>query len=88
MISQQTSLRFVSGYTPHSGWMSDTMPFNGRFMRYDWTNMPSQLAIGWLAYANMLDEYARALANIINDFTHHVHRLRAWAKVDRNTFRR
>lgn len=29
----------------------------------------------------MLHEYASELANIINDLTHHVHRLRAWATV-------
>src|SRR3546814_8911684 len=34
-----------------------------------------------MPYAQMLDEYARELANIINDLTHHVHRLRAWATV-------
>lgn len=34
-----------------------------------------------MAYSQMLGEYATELANIINDLTNHVHRLRAWDTV-------
>ena len=57
----------------------DAMPIGGRFMPYDWQNLP--LGMIWAPYAQMLDEYARELANIVNTLTHHVHRLRVWATV-------
>jgi hypothetical protein len=59
----------------------DAMPIGGRFMPYDWRNLPNPLGVVWMPYAQMLDEYAGELANVINDLTHHVHRLRAWATV-------
>ena len=59
----------------------DAMPIGGRCMPYHWRNLPNPLGIIWMPYAQMLDEYAGELANIINDLTHHVHRLRAWATV-------
>lgn len=59
----------------------DAIPIGGHFMPYRWGNLPNPLGITWLPYAQMLDEYAGELANIINDLTHHVHRLRAWAAV-------
>ncbi len=34
-----------------------------------------------MPYVSMLDDYASELANIINDLTHDVQRLRAWASV-------
>jgi hypothetical protein len=59
----------------------DAMPFGGPFMPYDWWNLPNPLGFMWMPYREMLDEYARGLANIINELTHHVDRLRAWATV-------
>ncbi len=35
----------------------------------------------WIAYAQMLSEFASELANAINHFTHRVHQLQAWARV-------
>lgn len=59
----------------------DASPVGGRFMPYRWWKLPNQLSAAWMAYSLMLDEYATELANIINDLTNHVHRLRAWANV-------
>jgi hypothetical protein len=59
----------------------DATPIEGQFMPYDWQNLPNPLDFIWMPYAQMLDEYARELANIINDLTRCVRRLRAWATV-------
>jgi hypothetical protein len=50
-------------------------------MPYRWWKLPDTLDVGWLPYSQMLQEYASELANIINELTTHVHRLRAWDKV-------
>jgi hypothetical protein len=59
----------------------DAMPVGGRWMPYRWWKLPDRLSAVWMAFGQMLDEYASELANIINDLTHHVHRLRAWHNV-------
>lgn len=56
-------------------------PLDGRVMQYEWTRLPNPLDMLWLPYSLMLDEFARELANIINDLTNGVHQLRAWAAV-------
>ncbi|MCA3699744.1 MAG: integrase [Brevundimonas sp.] len=56
-------------------------PFTGRFMPYDWSPLPHTLSAPLLIYSQMLDDYARELANSINDLTHREQRLRAWAAV-------
>lgn len=56
-------------------------PLTGRFMPYGWSPLPRVLSGGLFAYAEMLDDYARELANSINDLTHREHRLRVWATV-------
>ncbi len=56
----------------------DERPADGRFMPYRWWALPDRLDITWMAYREMLGDYATELANIINDLTHHVARLRAW----------
>jgi len=52
-----------------------------RFMPYRWWTLPDPLSGAWMPYVSMLDNYASELANIINDLTHDVQRLRAWARV-------
>ena len=59
----------------------DALPIGGRFMPYGWFNPPSSLGMAWTPYVQMLHEFARELANIINELTHHVDQLRAWAAV-------
>ncbi|GAA6202936.1 hypothetical protein NBRC116599_41620 [Aquicoccus sp. SU-CL01552] len=59
----------------------DASQVGGELMPYRWWNLPSSLSITWLAYSQMLQEYATELANIINALTNHVHRLRAWDSV-------
>ena len=56
-------------------------PFTGRFMPYGWDELPSSLSATWMAYSQMLREFSTELANVINDFTRAVHRLRAWSFV-------
>ncbi|QUD90158.1 hypothetical protein [Phenylobacterium montanum] len=56
-----------------------TTPFNGRFMPYNWSPLPNSMTGELLPYSQMLDDFARELANSINDLTHHENRLRAWA---------
>ena len=50
-------------------------------MPYSWWSLPDPLGGIWLVYSQMLEEYATDLANIINDLTYHVARLRAWSTV-------
>lgn len=59
----------------------DHSEIGGRFMPYHWWTLPDPLGGIWMAYSSMLSDYASELANIINDLTHDVHRLRAWARV-------
>lgn len=59
----------------------DATPNTGRFMPYNWSGLPDRLSAVWMAYSQMLNEFARELANIINDFTHYVHQLQAWSEV-------
>lgn len=59
----------------------DHSEIGGRFMPYHWWILPDALAGIWMPYSSMLSDYASELANIINDLTHDVHRLRAWARV-------
>lgn len=50
-------------------------------MPYDWWSLPNPLSALWLPYSQMLGDYARELANIINALTAYVQRLSAWADV-------
>lgn len=59
----------------------DSLPINGRFMPYSWSELPDSLSAAWLPYSGMMDEFARELSNTINDLTNHVHRLEAWTAV-------
>lgn len=59
----------------------DHTPVGGEFMKYRWWTLPDPLNAEWMAYSQMLGEYATELANIINALTSHVHRLRAWNTV-------
>ena len=59
----------------------EATPPIGRFAPYGWSPLPDRLGAQWMAYDQMLSEFSRELANIINDLTHHVRRLEAWASV-------
>lgn len=50
-------------------------------MPYRWWTLPNTLQVNWMAFSQMLDDYATELANIVNDLTHNVHRMRAWARI-------
>ncbi|ACL55938.1 hypothetical protein [Methylobacterium nodulans] len=57
------------------------LPSTGRLMPYGWSPLPRQIDTQWLPYADMLEEFSRGLANVINDLTDKEWRLRAWAMV-------
>jgi hypothetical protein len=76
----QRSQRLVQLYSQLRAEL-DATEAGGRWMPYDWWSLLDPRHIVWMAYGEMLREYASELANIINDLTHHVHRLRAWAVV-------
>lgn len=59
----------------------DQGPHDGRMMDYRWWVLPDRLDGSWIIYSQMLEEFATELANAINDLTHCVDRLAAWAKV-------
>ncbi|MER9463779.1 integrase [Mesorhizobium sp. M0387] len=56
-------------------------PLTGRYMPYNWSNLPNPIGVQWMAYSWMLDEFGRELANTINRFTNDVHSLTAWSRV-------
>jgi hypothetical protein len=79
-FSRDRSAKLVTFYEAYRTAL-DATPFGGEFMSYRWWTLPNSLNAAWMAYSQMLDEYATELANIINDLTNHVHRLRAWDAV-------
>ncbi|WP_066719871.1 hypothetical protein [Sphingomonas pituitosa] len=59
----------------------DSLAEDGKTMPYRWWNLPDPVHVLFMPYGQMLGEYATELANIINDITENVRRLRAWATV-------
>jgi hypothetical protein len=59
----------------------DSVPFTGRFMPYEWGQLPKSLHFQWFAYGMMFGEFSREIANSINDLTNHTHSLKAWHTV-------
>ena len=79
-FSRNRSEKLIALYTAYRTAL-DATPVGGRYMPYRWWTLPEQMSGVWMIYVEMLKDYATELANIINDLTHHVHRLRAWANV-------
>ncbi|MGB3318286.1 MAG: hypothetical protein WA978_15770 [Sphingopyxis granuli] len=79
-FSRARSEKLVTFYEAYRSAL-DATPVGGEFMKYQWWTLPNPLNAMWMVYSQMLDEYAAELANIINDLTNHVHRLRAWDTV-------
>lgn len=59
----------------------DAMPRNGRVIAYNWWSLPESMDMRWLEYTQMLQEYARELANAINMMMANANRIRAWSIV-------
>ncbi|HEV2596453.1 MAG TPA: hypothetical protein VGU01_14775 [Sphingomicrobium sp.] len=76
-FQRRTSEQLISFYTQFRAEL-DQKPTTGRCMPYQWWERPGRLSGIWMVWDQMLQEYARELANIINDLTNHVDRLRAW----------
>lgn len=55
--------------------------FTGKFMPYEWGNLPPTLPFTWAAYAEMFQEFSCELANVVNGLTHYTHQLKAWRDV-------
>jgi len=79
-FTQKRSEKLVSLYQRFRHALDATAP-DGKSMPYRWWTLPDPLGGIWMPYSSMLGEYATELANIINDLTNHVHRLRAWDEV-------
>ena len=77
---RQQSEEAIRLYTAYR-YALDHSELGGRFMPYRWWTLPDPISGAWMPYVSMLDDYASELANIINDLTHDVQRLRAWARV-------
>ncbi|MBL9068357.1 MAG: hypothetical protein JNM03_00005 [Sphingopyxis sp.] len=80
-FAHQQSLQAIEMYSSFRRILDDDGPDDLRFMPYNWWRLPDPIGGLWLPYTQMLSEYAAELANIINDLTHDVQRLRAWARV-------
>lgn len=78
--SRKRSEKLITFYEAYRTALGAT-PVGGEFMKYRWWTLPAPLNAAWMVYSQMLGEYATELANIINDLTNHVHRLRAWDTV-------
>lgn len=79
-FTQQQSEEAIRIYTAYR-YELDHCERKGRFMPYRRWTLPDPISIAWMPYLSMLGDYASELANIINDLTHDVERLRAWAQV-------
>jgi len=79
-FSRDRSARLVTFFESYRTAL-DATPVGGTFMPYRWWTLPGPLDAAWMAYDQMLGEFATELANIINQLTNHVHRLRAWDEV-------
>jgi hypothetical protein len=56
-------------------------PLDGQFVAYEWGNLPTSLDFTWLPFCEMFKEFAREIANSLNDLTNYTHRLKAWSLV-------
>ncbi|MCT9824818.1 integrase [Pseudomonas veronii] len=54
-------------------------PFNGKFMEYNWGELPESVDAMWMPYIQMFNEFSRELANVVNEFTRYTHQLAAWS---------
>lgn len=54
------------------------IPINGKFVKYDWGDLPNPIYISWMPYSQMFDEFSRELANALNTLTRYTHQLTAW----------
>ncbi|WP_141682888.1 integrase [Agrobacterium tumefaciens] len=79
-FTQNRSDKLVAVYQRFRDTIDATAP-GGKSMPYHWWTLPNPLGGIWMPYRSMLGEYATELANIINDLTNHVNRLRAWEKI-------
>ena len=79
-FTRQQSAEAIRFYTAYRDAL-DQIEQDGRFMPYRWWVLPDPISGVWMPYVGMLGDYASELANIINDLTHDVQRLRAWARV-------
>jgi hypothetical protein len=55
-----------------------TTPFDGRYMDYEWNELPKTLDLTWMAYSMMFCEFSHELANSLNQLTNYAHSLKAW----------
>jgi len=80
-FSLQRSARLATAYADYRSVLDASDVKKRRFMPYRWWTLPDPVSGLWLIYSSMLEDYATDLANTINDLTHYVSRLRAWAQV-------
>jgi hypothetical protein len=59
----------------------DVSKFEGKFMDYDWGNLPSKMDYSLLAYSEMFREHSTEIANAINQLTNYSARINAWKTV-------
>lgn len=57
------------------------IPPSGELITYDWPTLPKKIPGQWMVYFEMLDDHARELANIMNQFLTDIDKLAAWDKV-------
>jgi hypothetical protein len=53
----------------------------GETMPYGWLSLPNPIPGIWMMYFEMVEEYSRELANVINRFLTDIEKLCAWEKV-------
>ena len=54
------------------------LPSNGQYVDYGWGGLPENVDEMWMPYTLMFGEFARELANVMNEFTRYTHQLAAW----------
>ena len=72
--------QYVGAYSKFRSELRKITP-PGELMAYDWLSRPKRIPGIWMIYFEMVEEYSRELANIINQLLTNIERLCAWEKV-------
>jgi hypothetical protein len=75
--AQRNALRLYKRYLKASSKIAD----QGRYMPYDWGQLPKSRSMIWMAYGLLFDEFSHEIANSLNQMTRCTHQLRAWDQV-------
>lgn len=72
--------KYITIYTQFRRQLQQNTPIQ-QPLPYDWLNLPKTIPGEWMVYYEMVEDYAREIANVINQFLSGIEKLCAWDKV-------